>query len=235
MAPAPGEWEPPSRKRRRRGAMSPTTTSRMAVGLLGLLLAASGLTGCGAGQPAGPAAATTASTVDAERCPVTLPRDVGPPGVSPRDFFGWASSYGNGRLWVGGLWPSGVINAGPEYVAKDGSVGMKFGWWRAAPGKLGITGRRLDAPPRRHGGSPLTGTATPASRPAAWTSRPRAAGRSRERCPRPGSRSSPWWSRSGHSLMCGPRGARAARNVGQDVSPDCRLVLAFGWWVDRLP
>jgi hypothetical protein len=126
--------------------MSPTTTSRMAVGLLGLLLAASGLTGCGAGQPAGPAAATTAGTVDAERCPVTLPRDVGPPGVSPRDFFGWASSYGNGRLWVGGLWPSGVINAGPEYVAKDGSVGMKFGWWRAAAGKLGITGRRLDAP-----------------------------------------------------------------------------------------
>ena len=82
--------------------MSPTTTSRMAVGLLGLLLAACGLTGCGAGQPAGPAAATTAGTVDAERCPVTLPRDVGPPGVSPRDFFGWASSYGNGRLWVGG-------------------------------------------------------------------------------------------------------------------------------------
>lgn len=121
--------------------MPPTTTSRMAVGLIGALLAAS-LTGCGGDRPAGPAAGTVA----AERCPVTVPRDVGPPGVSPDDFFGWASSYGNGRLWVGGLWPSGVINAGPEYVAKDGSVGMKFGWWRAAPGKLAITGRRLDAP-----------------------------------------------------------------------------------------
>ena len=130
--------------------MPPTTTSRMAVGLIGALLAAS-LTGCGGDRPAGPAATTAAGTVAAgtmaaERCLVTVPRDVGPPGVSPDDFFGWASSYGNGRLWVGGLWPSGVINAGPEYVAKDGSVGMKFGWWRAAPGKLAITGRRLDAP-----------------------------------------------------------------------------------------
>jgi hypothetical protein len=106
--------------------MSPTTISPMAVGLVAVLLAA--------------------GTVDADRCPVTLPGDVGPPGVSQQDFFGWGSSYGNGGLWVGGLWPGGVINAGPEHVAKDGSVGMKFGWWRAAPGKLAITGRRLDAP-----------------------------------------------------------------------------------------
>jgi hypothetical protein len=124
--------------------MSPTPPSRMAVGLIAVLLIAGGLTGCGDDQPAGPAATTAAATT--ARCPVTLPRDVGPPGVSPDDFFGWASSYGNGRLWVGGLWPGGVIDAGPEYVAEDGSVGMKFGWWRAAPGKLVITGRRLDAP-----------------------------------------------------------------------------------------
>jgi hypothetical protein len=34
--------------------MPPTTTSRMAVGLLGALLAASGLTGCGGDRPARP-------------------------------------------------------------------------------------------------------------------------------------------------------------------------------------
>jgi hypothetical protein len=136
----------------------------MAVALVGVLLAASGLTGCGGDRPARPAGApaTTAATstaagpsrlgtADAKRCPVTLPGSVGPTGVSPHDFFGWGSSYGNGKLWVGGLWPGGVIDAEPAFVAEDGSVGMKFGWWRAAPGKLRITGRRLDgpAPPAR--------------------------------------------------------------------------------------
>jgi hypothetical protein len=83
---------------------------------------------------------------DARRCPATRPSAVGPAGASPDDFFGWGASYGNGKLWVGGLWPDGVIAAGPEFVAADGSVGMKFGWWRAVEGDLRITGRRLDAP-----------------------------------------------------------------------------------------
>jgi hypothetical protein len=48
---------------------------------------------------------------------------------------------------VGGLWANGVITAGPEFVDADGSISMKFGWWRAVPGQLRITGRRLDAPP----------------------------------------------------------------------------------------
>ena len=131
------------------------TASRIAVSLVGLLLAAGGLAGCGDDQPARPTGvpSTTAATklrpvtlADAKRCPVTLPRSVGPPGTSPDDFFGWGASHGNGILWVGGLWPRGVIQAGPEFVAKDGSVGMKFGWWRSATGKLQITGRRLDAP-----------------------------------------------------------------------------------------
>jgi hypothetical protein len=136
--------------------------SRMALGLVGLLA-----TGCLAGcdqRPAEPARVTTTAAsrtavnpstpvtlADAERCPVTLPRGTGPRGVSADDFFGWGSSYGNGKLWVGGLWPRGVIDAEPAFVAADGSVGMKFGWWRAVPGKLRITGRRLDAaaPPAR--------------------------------------------------------------------------------------
>ena len=131
------------------------TASRIAVGLAALLLATAGLAGCGGDQPARPTsvpAATAASPprpvtlADAKRCPVTAPRSTGPPGVSPDNFFGWGSSHGNNKLWVGGLWPRGVINAGSEFVAQDGSVGMKFGWWRAATGKLEITGRRLDAP-----------------------------------------------------------------------------------------
>jgi hypothetical protein len=65
--------------------------------------------------------------------------------VSPRALFGSDYSFGNGRLWVGGLWPSGVIKAGPQFINKDGSVGMKFGWWQNVRGYLRITGRRLDA------------------------------------------------------------------------------------------
>jgi hypothetical protein len=140
--------------------MPPGTTSRIAAGLAGGLLAVTGLAGCGGDEPARPAgvpttvAASTAATgpprpvtpADARRCPVTLPRGVGPSGVSADDFWGWDSSHGNGTLWVGGLWPRGVIEAGPEFVGEDGSVGMKFGWWRTAAGKLRITGRRLDSP-----------------------------------------------------------------------------------------
>jgi hypothetical protein len=47
---------------------------------------------------------------------------------------------------VGGLWPHGVIAASGGFVDRLGRVGMKFGWWRKVPGRLHITGRRLDAP-----------------------------------------------------------------------------------------
>lgn len=84
---------------------------------------------------------------DAKGCPVTLPRPFRPPaGVSPDALFGSGSSYGNGKLWVGGLWPKGVIVATPELIERDGSVGMKFGWWRQVSGPLSITGRWLDGP-----------------------------------------------------------------------------------------
>jgi hypothetical protein len=91
-------------------------------------------------QPPGPV-----TLADKERCPATRPSRVGPHGVSPTAFFGWESSYGNRKLWVGGLWPNGVIKAGPEFVTEDGSVSIKFGWWRAVTGDLRIEGRRLDA------------------------------------------------------------------------------------------
>ena len=30
-------------------------------------------------------------------------------------------THGNGTLWVGGRWPHGVIEAGPDFVTEDGS------------------------------------------------------------------------------------------------------------------
>lgn len=53
-------------------------------------------------------------------------------------------------MWAG-LWPEGTVRARPNYVLSDGSVDMKFWWWRAVLGKLSIEGRRLDAsaPPLR--------------------------------------------------------------------------------------
>jgi len=83
---------------------------------------------------------------DAEQCLVTLPRRTGPPGPARQEFFGWSSSYGNEKLWVGGLWPDGVIVASPDFVDRHGRVEMKFGWWRKVSGRLEIIRRRLDAP-----------------------------------------------------------------------------------------
>jgi hypothetical protein len=114
-------------------------------------------------EPGAPATSppSTRSTVDeksgpvtmaqAKACPVTLPSPAGPSGPAPGAFFGWGASYGNGTLWVGGLWPRGIISVGHRFVDDRGRVGMKFGWWTKVPGRLNITGRRLDgsAPPVR--------------------------------------------------------------------------------------
>ena len=88
----------------------------------------------------------------AKGCPVTPTRPWDPPpGVSPDALFGSGTSYGNGKLWVGGLGANGMIVATPEFVEEGGSVGWKVGWWREVSGSLTITGRRLDrsAPPLR--------------------------------------------------------------------------------------
>ena len=97
-------------------------------------------------------AAGPVSRADAARCPVTRPRRWRPPAGVTRDaLFGAGAAHGNGKLWVGGLWDEGVIEAGPEFVDAVGSIGMKFGWWREVEGWLRISGRRLDgsAPPLR--------------------------------------------------------------------------------------
>jgi hypothetical protein len=83
---------------------------------------------------------------DARHCPVTTGHPV--PSTTPwRDsLFGWSSAYGNGLLWVGSLWPRGVVIITPDNAGPDGRLGMKFGWYLTASGFLAITGRRLDAP-----------------------------------------------------------------------------------------
>jgi hypothetical protein len=83
---------------------------------------------------------------DARRCPVTIGHPV-PRTVWWRDLlFGSDSAYGNGSLWVGALWPNGVIIMTRDDVGQDGRLSMKLGWYRLTNGYLTITGRRLDAP-----------------------------------------------------------------------------------------
>jgi hypothetical protein len=145
-----------------RGAGTRAVVGLLAVAVLaGCGVRGSSTTGGASMAPAGAAATATtgASAVshgvtraDVGRCPVTRPRRWRPPeGVAPDALFGAAVAHGNGKLWVGGLGEGGVLEVGPAYVEPDGSVGMKFGWWRAVPGRLRISGRRLDgaAPPLR--------------------------------------------------------------------------------------
>lgn len=58
-------------------------------------------------------------------------------------------SYGNALLSVGpfGLWPEGTVlfkSRGAGFVTRDGTLGTKFGWTRGVPGKLRVSGHRLD-------------------------------------------------------------------------------------------
>ncbi len=76
-------------------------------------------------------------------CHVTLPNGKSPPGRS--DF-----NHGNegGSIFTI-LWPGGKViftPNGPGRKNPDGSLGMKWPWWRAISGEVVIGGRRLDAP-----------------------------------------------------------------------------------------
>lgn len=86
---------------------------------------------------------TVAPSRNQNSCPVTQPNGHTPPGQ--RSF---PSHHGNGALWTH-LYPDGTVvfePGGSGFVLEDGSLQMKFGWWRAVPGELRIEGRRLDAP-----------------------------------------------------------------------------------------
>lgn len=91
-----------------------------------------------------PAAALAAAAPATKgTCPLTLPN-----GSMPPAGYDVGANHGNGKLWTA-MWPHNVVIATPDYIEPDGSVGMKWPWWRGVKGKLTITGRRLDgnAPP----------------------------------------------------------------------------------------
>jgi hypothetical protein len=83
-------------------------------------------------------------------CAVTTPNGIGAREAQADP----AGSYGNHQVSVLGLWSEGTVvfkPGGAGFVTRNGSLGMKFGWWRGIPGQLTIEGRRLDAtaPPLR--------------------------------------------------------------------------------------
>jgi len=87
-------------------------------------------------------------TSAAASCAVTKPNGKMPAGVAVN-----SDSYGSDALGTL-LWPQGkvvFVPGGSGFILEDGSLSMKFPWWRGVTGKLTITGRRLDgaAPPLR--------------------------------------------------------------------------------------
>jgi len=88
------------------------------------------------------ASTLTPVTTPLPPCPVTVPNGSTPPGEQPSP-----DHHGNGQLWTG-LWPDGKVifePGGPGTIYADGSLGMKWWWWRGVEGQLAIEGRRLDA------------------------------------------------------------------------------------------
>lgn len=76
-------------------------------------------------------------------CPTTLPNGRTPPGETAT-----RSHHGNGELFTA-LWPEGEITfhpSGPGEIRPDGSLAMKFPWWRGEGirGPIEVSGRRLD-------------------------------------------------------------------------------------------
>jgi hypothetical protein len=117
-------------------------------GLLAATALAAGVSVALLGCTGGPARNRARPVVmaDARLCPVTIGHPVPRTAWWRELLFGSSSAYGNRSLWVGALWPHGVVIITPDDVGPDGRLGMKFGWYRLTSGFLVISGRRLDAP-----------------------------------------------------------------------------------------
>ena len=78
----------------------------------------------------------------AATCEPTLPNGDAPAGEQPSPTW-----YGIGLLYTSALGHGGEILADPRSVEADGSIGLKFAWWRApgvgVAGDLRITGHEL--------------------------------------------------------------------------------------------
>jgi hypothetical protein len=98
-------------------------------------------------SPSGLSSESTTSTFQGSAvveppCPVTAPNQSEPPNGQVESVH-----LGNGKLGTD-LWPDGTVIARSEWIHPDGSIALKWGWWRG-PGVVGlvnIEGRRLDAP-----------------------------------------------------------------------------------------
>jgi hypothetical protein len=99
-----------------------------------------------ASTPTASSASPTSAVLMADAATCRRTKGVAAPPDIGTGLFGYDSSFGNGKLWVGGLWKEGIVAATPDFVQADGSIGIKFGWWRKVTGQLEITGRRLDGP-----------------------------------------------------------------------------------------
>ena len=89
------------------------------------------------------AAENAAVVVEPMSCNVTRANGQGTflEGLSP-------DRHGNAMISTG-LWPDGTVvfrPGGPGFVATDGALSMKWGWYRGVRGQLRIEGRRLDEP-----------------------------------------------------------------------------------------
>ena len=73
-------------------------------------------------------------------CATTPPNGWTPSGA-PAD----AGNHGSGKLMVA-LWPLDLTATDTRYVRPDGTVYLKYGWWRSVEAPVSITGRRLDDP-----------------------------------------------------------------------------------------
>lgn len=110
-----------------------------------VILASADTTSSRPTEPAASAPAPSRLTLaDAATCPVTSPLGLGASDTN-RPFASSSLAFGNADLWVVPLQVDGIFRADSRSVETDGSMGTKFGWWRVAPGRLVITGRRIDA------------------------------------------------------------------------------------------
>lgn len=117
--------------------------------------------------------AVQATAGEAIACQVTALNGATPPGEQASPGF-----HGNGLLWTG-LWPDGRVifePGGPGEIGADGSLTMKWWWWRGLEGALTISGRRLDRPaapllasiPEGYGSGGFQASALVFSEPGCW-------------------------------------------------------------------
>jgi len=72
-------------------------------------------------------------------CETTVPNGSTPPGERPAPYF-----HGVGKLWTT-LPPEGQLGDGFAFIDDDGSIRAKRPWFRGDPGRVVVSGTRLDA------------------------------------------------------------------------------------------